>query len=174
MLWDELKERIQIKHKKKRDFYLIWRTLLCWCHSSHWTEILPSYVIPGSECVACLPECMRQTIDLCRVFPCLYPRRIARQLPTLYIFTRMYQRQNGELPLTRPHFSIKYPTSSPGIQEHYLRASSAKCSHTNNFEAICSGHTPVIISGSPWHRGYGDDQAQDHTRQTPGAWKMFK
>lgn len=119
MLWDELKERIQIKHKKEIPISL---EELCSVDviSSHWTEILPSYVIPGSaktrwsggagdyicrsECAACLPECMRQTIDLCRVFPCLYPRCIARQLPTLYKFAWMYQRQNGELPFTLPHF----------------------------------------------------------------------
>lgn len=118
MLWDELKERIQIKHKKEIPISL---EELCSVDviSSHWTEILPSYVIPGSaktrwsggagdyicrsECAACLSACDR--LSICAgCFLAFTPRCIARQLPTLYKFAWMYQRQNGELPFTLPHF----------------------------------------------------------------------
>lgn len=119
MLWDELKERIQIKHKKEIPISL---EELCSVDviSSHWTEILPSYVIPGSAKTrwsgwlgtisvevnvrpACLSACDR--LSICAgCFLAFTPRCIARQLPTLYKFAWMYQRQNGELPFTLPHF----------------------------------------------------------------------
>lgn len=189
-----LKERIQIKHKKEIPISL---EELCSVDviSSHWTEILPSYVIPGSAKTrwsgglgtisvevnvrpACLSACDR--LSICAgCFLAFTPRCIARQLPTLYKFAWMYQRQNDKtvnspsLCLIFLHQIFYEFTWNTRALSLWRRASSAKCSRTNNFEAFIQvTHQLSFLA----HCGTEATEAIKPRipQDTLGSWKIFK
>lgn len=137
MLWDELKERIQIKHKKEIPISL---EELCSVDviSSHWTEILPSYVIPGSAKTRWSGGLGTISVEV-NVQPAWVHATDYRSVQGVSLPLPPGALPDSFQPCINSHgctndkttkrwtplhsasfFYIKYSTSSPGIQEHYL------------------------------------------------------
>lgn len=190
MLWDELKERIQIKHKKEIPISL---EELCSVDviSSHWTEILPSYVIPGSaktrwsggagdyicrsECAACLSACDR--LSICAgCFLAFTPGALPDSFqPCInsHGCTNDKTVNSPSLCLIFLHQIFYEFTWNTRALSLWRRASSAKCSRTNNFEAFIQvTHQLSFLA----HCGTEATEAIKPRipQDTLGSWKIFK